>query len=173
MRNAAVLELLQDELQGRDTLDVGLADHDGGVAGGERLGAFVLKLDGAWAVDEGEMVVEEFGVGDVERHAHAVGTSFRRCVADGRAALDAAGTDHAPVRARMASRRVVLPERYGPISAMQRELRAGACPGFGLAECPMVSSFPLSGLCFRTSATRRSSMRVSRSPAPLEGARQQ
>ncbi len=44
-----------------------LADDDGGVAGGQRLGALVLKLDGAWAVDKGEMVVQEFGIGDVER----------------------------------------------------------------------------------------------------------
>ena len=59
MRNAAVLELLQDDLQRRDALGVGLAHDDGSVARGQRKRAFVLEFDGAGAVDEGEGVTEE------------------------------------------------------------------------------------------------------------------
>ena len=57
---------------------------------------FVLELDGAWAIDEGEVIVEEFDVGDVDGHAHAVSASFWRCVADGGASLDATRPDHTP-----------------------------------------------------------------------------
>ena len=59
MRDAAVLELLQDDLQRRDALGVGLADDDGRVARGQRERAFMLEFDGAGAVDEGEGVAEE------------------------------------------------------------------------------------------------------------------
>ena len=57
--DAAVLELLEDDLQRRDALGVGLADDDGRIARGERERALVLELDGAGAVDEGEVVAEE------------------------------------------------------------------------------------------------------------------
>ena len=70
--NAAVLELLEDQLQGRHALGIGLAHHDGGVAGRERERAFVLEFDRAGTIDEGEVVVDECRVGDVELDAHAV-----------------------------------------------------------------------------------------------------
>ncbi len=64
----------------------------------------------------------KLNVGDVELHAHAVGACFGmhlpRCCA-----LRAPGPHGSAVRARMASSRDVLPERNGPISAMQRVLR--------------------------------------------------
>ena len=59
MGDAAVFELLQDDLQRRHALGIGLADDDGRIAGGQREGAFVLELDGAGAVDEGEVIAEE------------------------------------------------------------------------------------------------------------------
>jgi hypothetical protein len=56
----------------------------------------------------------------------------------------------------MASSRDVLPERNGPISAMQRVLRPEECPEpapdgvpLGPSDCPMVSSFPLPGFVIR------------------------
>ena len=74
--NAAVLELLQDQLQRRHALGIGLAHHDGRIAAGERERAFMLELDGAGAVDEGEGVAEKADVGDVELDAHAVVAGF-------------------------------------------------------------------------------------------------
>ena len=80
--NAAVLELLEDQLQRRHALGIGLAHHDGGIAAGERERAFVLEFDGAGAVDEGEVVAEEADVGDVELDAHAVVAGFGGGIAD-------------------------------------------------------------------------------------------
>src|SRR5262249_26364861 len=74
--NAAVFELLQDELQRRNALGIGLADHDSGIAAGERNCALMLKFYGTGAVDEGEGVAEEADVGNVELNAHAVVARF-------------------------------------------------------------------------------------------------
>jgi hypothetical protein len=81
--NAPVLELLEDELQRRNALGIGLAHHDGGIACGQRQRALVLELDGARAIDESELVVEKGGVGDVELDAHAVVAGLGRGVAHG------------------------------------------------------------------------------------------
>ena len=81
--NAAVLELLEDQLQRRHALGIGLAHHDGGIAGRERERAFVLEFDRAGAIDEGEVVAEECDVGDVELDAHAVVAGFGARIADG------------------------------------------------------------------------------------------
>src|SRR5262245_57104099 len=79
--NAAIFELLQDELPGRNALGIGLADHDGGIAAGERKRTLMLKFYGTGAVDEGEGVAEEADVGNVELNAHAMVASFLGCVA--------------------------------------------------------------------------------------------
>src|SRR5215831_16459985 len=79
--NAAVFELLQDELQRRNALGVGLADHNCRIAAGERKRTLVLKFYGTGTVDEGECVAEEANVGNVELHAHAVVASFLAGVA--------------------------------------------------------------------------------------------
>ena len=47
MRNAAILELLENELERRDALWIGLANDDCRVAGRQRRRAFVLKFDRA------------------------------------------------------------------------------------------------------------------------------
>ena len=73
--------------------------------------ALVLEFDRAGAVDEGEVVAQERDVGDVELDAHAVGARLGGGVADGRFVGELAGGWMAPVRDRMASRRVVLPLR--------------------------------------------------------------
>ena len=111
MRDAAILELLEDQLQRRHLLLVGLADDDRGVAGGERVRRVGLEFDRAGAIEEGEAVAEEIDGGDVELDAHAV------C----RASSEASPTVlppaiepwrvMAPVRASMASRSVVFPLR--------------------------------------------------------------
>ena len=80
--NAAVLQLLHDQLQRRHALGVGLAHDDGGVAGGQRQRTFVLEFDRAGRVDEGEAVAEEGGVGNVELDAHAVVARFRGSVSN-------------------------------------------------------------------------------------------
>ena len=72
MRNAAILELLEDELQRRHLLLVGLAHHDRRVAGGERVGGVGLELDRARAIEEGETVAEKIDGRRVELDAHAV-----------------------------------------------------------------------------------------------------
>ena len=91
MRNAAVLELLQDDLQRRDALRVRLAHDDGRVARGQRKRAFMLEFDGAGGVDESEGVTEESHVGAVEGDAHAVVASLGARVTDGRFVGDTAG----------------------------------------------------------------------------------
>src|SRR4051794_37048645 len=72
MRNGAIFELLEDQLQRRNLLLVGLAHHDGGVASGERVGGVGLKLDRAGAIEEGETVAEKVDGRRVELDAHAV-----------------------------------------------------------------------------------------------------
>src|SRR5262249_15676219 len=74
--NAAVFELLQDELQRRNALGIGLAHHDSSIAARERERALMLKFDGTRAIDEGEAVAEEAHIGDVELNAHAMVASF-------------------------------------------------------------------------------------------------
>ena len=81
-RDAAVLELLQDQLQRGHPLGIGLAHHHGRVAARERERALVLELDGAGAVDEGEVVAEEADVGDVDLDAHAVVASLAGGITD-------------------------------------------------------------------------------------------
>ena len=81
MRNAAILELLEDELQRRHLLLVRLAHHHRGVAGGERIRRVGLEFDRAWAIEEGEAVAEKIDGGDVELDAHAVMARLRRGIA--------------------------------------------------------------------------------------------
>ncbi len=72
MRNAAIFELLEDQLQRRNLLLVRLAHHHGGVASGQRVRRVGLKLDRAGAVEEGEAVAEELDGGGIELDTHAV-----------------------------------------------------------------------------------------------------
>src|SRR5215467_7795319 len=74
--NATVFELLQDQLQRRNALGIGLADHDSGIAAGERKRTLMLKFYGTGAVDEGEGVAEEADIGNVELNAHTMVASF-------------------------------------------------------------------------------------------------
>ena len=82
MRNAAILELLKDELQRRYLLLVRLAHHDRCVAGRERVGSVGLKLDRTRAIEEGETVAEKIDGCRVELDAHAVMTRLIGSIAD-------------------------------------------------------------------------------------------
>jgi hypothetical protein len=92
--NAAIFELLEDQLQRRHALGVGLAHHHGGVAGGQHQRALMLELDRAGAVHEGEGVAEEGDVGDIDLGAHAVVARLGRGVADRILVGDAALARH-------------------------------------------------------------------------------
>ncbi len=50
----------------------------------------MLKFDGAWTVDEGELVAQVLDVSNVELNAHDVLPGFRAAIADGRALRHAA-----------------------------------------------------------------------------------
>ena len=77
-----VLERLQDDLQRRDLLLVGLGDDDGEIdAGEDRLG-LEGEFDRAGAIEEGEPVAHEVGLGDVDLDAHLMGARLGRGVAD-------------------------------------------------------------------------------------------
>lgn len=80
--NAPLLEVAQDDLQVRGLLGVGLGDDDRHIAGRQCRSALVLEFDGAWTIDEGVGVIEEFRLGDVELDRHLVGAGFRALVAD-------------------------------------------------------------------------------------------
>ena len=82
MRDAAILELLEDELERRHLLLVGLAHHDRRIAGGQRTSRIGLEFDGAGAVEKGEAVAEKIDRSHVELNAHAVMPCLVRGVAD-------------------------------------------------------------------------------------------
>ena len=88
---------LNQRLQRRQSLRIGLADDHRGVAGGECGCRLLLEFDRAGAVDEGEPVAEKLDVGDIGLDAHAVLARLRARVSDARLlryralALDRAG----------------------------------------------------------------------------------
>ena len=82
MRDAAILELLEDQLECRHLLLVGLAYHDRRVAGGERVGRVGLEFDRARAIEEGETVAQEIDGRRVEFDTHAVMARFVRRIPD-------------------------------------------------------------------------------------------
>ena len=90
-RHAQVLELLQDELQGRSFLLVGLRNDDRRVDGGEDRARLVEIFDRPGAVDEGVAVAEEVDRGDVGLDAHAMGARLGVVIAHRRPLAHAAG----------------------------------------------------------------------------------
>ena len=97
--NLELVELLEDQLQRRHFLVVGLADDDRRIAACERGARFLGEFDRARAVDEGEALAHELGGGGIELDAHAMGAGLGRGIADGRLvgnlalALDGAGAE--------------------------------------------------------------------------------
>ena len=83
VRNAAIFELLEDQLERRHLLLVRLAHDDGRVASRERVGGVGLEFDGAGAIEEGVGIAEEIDRGDVDLDAHAVMPGLFGGIADG------------------------------------------------------------------------------------------
>ena len=89
--NSEVLELAQNDLQLRQLLLVGFADHDCGVDRGKR-GAHVMReLDRTGTIDKGVTVAHEIGGGGGEAGAHLVVARLGAGIADGSSGIDAAG----------------------------------------------------------------------------------
>jgi hypothetical protein len=79
---------MEDHLQRGYLAAVGLADHNRRVAERQDGAHVVQEFDGARAVDEGELIGEVLGGGDVGLDRHLVRAGFRRGVADAGAARD-------------------------------------------------------------------------------------
>jgi hypothetical protein len=90
-RKLQFFELAQHQLQLRDFLLVGFADHDRGVDRRQRRAHVLGKLDGARAVQERIGVAEERCGGDRKLGAHPVGAGLGAGVADRVAGFDGAG----------------------------------------------------------------------------------
>ena len=82
MRNAAILELLEYELERRYALGIRLADDHGSIAAGQYRIGLGLELDGARAVYESEAISQELHIGHVDLDAHAVIARFGHVVTD-------------------------------------------------------------------------------------------
>ena len=89
-RQADLVQLLENDLQGGGLLRIGLHDDDGGVAAHQGGAGVLGELHRAGAVDEGVGVAQKIRGGGVELDAHAVGAGRLGGVADGRSVLDAA-----------------------------------------------------------------------------------
>jgi hypothetical protein len=81
--DGAILELLEDQLQRRHLLLVGLAHDHRRVAGGQHIDGVGLELYGAGAIEEGKAVAEEVDGRHVELDAHAVVAGLLGGIADG------------------------------------------------------------------------------------------
>jgi hypothetical protein len=75
-RQIEVIQLPQDELQGRSLLGVGIADHDGRITGRQRRACVFGELDRSRAINEGEAVAHETGASHIQLHTHGVGAGF-------------------------------------------------------------------------------------------------
>ena len=83
VRDALVLEVLEDDLQGRDLFLVGLRDNDREIDAGDHRLRLEAELDRARTIKDGELVAHVFGFGDVYLDAHLVSPGLRRGIADG------------------------------------------------------------------------------------------
>ncbi|MGY3347542.1 hypothetical protein ACVWYK_006311 [Bradyrhizobium sp. USDA 4470] len=90
-RNLQLLQLAQDDLQLRQLLLVGLADHDGGVDRGQSGAHVVGELNGPGTIQESVAVAHEVRARGSEPDGHLVLTRLGRGVADGRSGIDTAG----------------------------------------------------------------------------------
>ena len=91
-RNTEILELAQDDLQLRQLLFVGLADHDRGVDR-RKCGAHVMReFDRTGTIDKGVTVAHEGGGGRGQADAHLVVARLGAGIADRGSGIDAAGS---------------------------------------------------------------------------------
>jgi hypothetical protein len=80
--HAAVFERLQDDLQRRDLLLVGLRDDDGEIDRRQHALGLGTEFDRAGTIEDGEAIAHEFGLGDIHLDAHLVGARLGGSVAD-------------------------------------------------------------------------------------------
>ena len=90
-RDLQLFQLAQDDLELRQLLLVGLADHDGRVDRGQRRAHVVGELHRTRTVDEGIGFVHEGGGGRRERDAHLVMAGLGAGIADRSSVVDGAG----------------------------------------------------------------------------------
>ena len=96
VRHARRFELPQHQLQRRNLLLVGFADHDRHVGDGKHRLHLESKLDEARTVEEGIAIAQKFGVGSVEIDPHAMGTRFLGTVTDTAARCHVTGLWNCP-----------------------------------------------------------------------------
>src|SRR5205814_3027240 len=82
-RNVLVLERLQDHLQRRNLLLVGLGNDDGEIDRRQYALRLVSELDRARTVEESNPIAHEVRLGDVHLDAHLMRSGFGRSVTDG------------------------------------------------------------------------------------------
>ncbi len=90
--DSELLELAQDDLQLRQLLLIGFADHDRGIDRRQRGTHVVREFDGAGAIDKGVAVTHKAGGGGGQAHAHLVLTRLGTGISDGGSGIDAAGS---------------------------------------------------------------------------------
>ena len=120
MRNVLVFQFAQNQLQLRHFLLVRLADDDGGIDRRQHAAHVLDELDGTGAIDESVVVTHEVVVANV---ASTLILWWRASLLASPTVVPASTVPWrwiAPVRARIASRSVVLPLWNGPTSAMHR-----------------------------------------------------
>ncbi len=81
--NRQLVELLEDQLQGRHLLVVGLGDDNGGIATGQRIARLLGEFDRTRSIDEGEGFAEKIDGSDIELDAHAVSARLGGGITDG------------------------------------------------------------------------------------------
>ena len=119
-RNFLILQLAQNELQLRNFLLIELANHHRGIDRRQGRAHLMYEFDGARTIDESVIVAHEIRAGDGDLHAHLVVARLLAGIAYRVSRLDRPCRWIAPVRARIASSKVVLPLWNGPTSAMHR-----------------------------------------------------
>ncbi len=82
MGDLPVRQLFQDDLQRRQLFLVGLADHDGCIAYGQRRVHMRLEFHRARTIDKGEFVTQIGDIGQIGLDAHRMIARFGRGVAD-------------------------------------------------------------------------------------------
>ena len=150
-RDVRLLELAQHDLERRDLPLVRLADHDGGVAGRQRRCACRAETPPSRGNRRRSCVSpRKRDRRHVRLDAHARGRAPRRSASPTRVAVRrrGPGAATAPVRSRMASRRVVLPLWNGPTMAMHRG------PASDLPFCAIDPFLPVAAALLRGAPER-------------------
>lgn len=90
--NTELLELAENDLQLRQLLLIGLANHDRSINRRQRGTHVVREFDRTGTIDKGVSVAHEGGGGGGQAHAHLVLARLGAGIADGGSGIDAAGS---------------------------------------------------------------------------------